>query len=163
MFTRLVLPMLGGAPAVWNTCLMYFQALLLLGYLYAHASVRYLSTRRQLIVHGVLLVLCFAVLPIAIPRGWLPPASSNVIPWLVLTMTITVGAPFFVLSATAPLLQSWIAGMDEPVKNPFVLYAASNAGSFLGLLSFPLLLEPRLKLGEQSHWCTIMYVVSMIL
>lgn len=155
--------MLGGAPAVWNTCLMYFQALLLLGYLYAHASVRYLSTRRQLVVHGVLLVLCFAVLPIAIPRGWLPPASSNVIPWLLLTMTITVGAPFFVLSATAPLLQSWIAGMDEPVKNPFVLYAASNAGSFLGLLAFPLLLEPRLKLGEQSHWWMAMYVVSMLL
>src|SRR5215212_3949024 len=89
-FARLVLPMLGGAPAVWNTCLMYFQTLLLLGYLYAHASARYLTTRRQVIVHITLLAVCFVALPIAIPRGWTPPSNGNVIGWLVLTLTVSV-------------------------------------------------------------------------
>jgi len=163
LFTRMVLPLLGGSPSVWNTCLMYFQALLLLGYLYAHASTRYLTLRKQVIVHVSLLVLCTATLPLAIPGGWTPPANGNVIPWLMLMLTVTVGAPFLVLSATAPLLQRWLTGMDKPVENPYVLYAASNAGSFIGLLAFPLLFEPRLRLGEQSGLWTAIFLAAVFL
>jgi hypothetical protein len=159
----MVLPLLGGAPAVWNTCLMFFQALLLLGYLYAHLSARYLSTRRQIVLHIVLLAACAFVLPVAIPNGWTPPGSSNVIPWLLLALTASVGAPFLVLSATAPLLQRWLAGMDHPVENPYALYAASNAGSFAGLLAFPLILEPNLRLGAQSRLWTSIYIIAVVL
>ena len=151
LFARLVLPLLGGSPAVWNTCLMFFQALLLGGYLYAHVTSRYLTARRQSVAHLALLAVTLLALPLAIPDGWTPPASGQPIGWLLLLLTVTVGAPFFVLSATAPMLQRWIAGTDHPAaKNPYQLYAASNAGSFLGLLAFPILLEPTLRLGQQS-------------
>ncbi len=163
LFAKLVLPLLGGSPAVWNTCLMFFQALLLLGYLYAHASSRYLPPRRQIILHAALVAVCFIQLPLALPEGWVPPAAGNVIPWLVGVLAVSLGAPFFVLSATAPLLQRWLASARDPVKNPYVLYAASNAGSFLGLLAFPLLLEPTLRLSEQTRLWTWVYVAAFIL
>ncbi len=163
LFAKLVLPLLGGSPAVWNTCLMFFQALLLLGYLYAHASARYLAPRRQIVLHAALVAVCFIQLPLALPEGWVPPSSGNVIPWLVGVLTVSLGAPFFVLSATAPLLQRWLASARDPVKNPYVLYAASNAGSFLGLLAFPLLLEPALRLSEQTRLWTWGYVLAFVL
>jgi hypothetical protein len=162
-FARLVLPLLGGAPAVWNTCLMFFQTLLLLGYLYAHATSRYLSPRRQVVVHLALLAICMFTLPIALPHGWTPPSSGNVIAWLVLALSASVGLPFLVLSATAPILQRWIAGFDVPVENPYVLYAASNAGSFLGLLAFQLLLEPSLRLTAQSRLWSVMFLACLAL
>jgi SAM-dependent methyltransferase len=164
LFTKLVLPLLGGSPAVWNTCLMYFQALLLLGYLYAHASTRYLSARRQVWVHVALLGVALFALPVAIPRGWAPPASGSVIPWLLLLLTVALGAPFLVLSATAPLLQHWFARLDHPAaEHPYALYAASNAGSFLGLLAFPILLEPHVRLGQQSSLWSAGYVLALVL
>lgn len=158
-----MLPLLGGSPSVWNTCLMFFQTLLLLGYLYAHASTRLLSPRRQVTLHIVLLAACVVMLPPGIPAGWDPPASGNVIPWLILVLTVSLGPPFIVLSATAPLLQRWLASVDEPVKNPYVLYAASNAGSFIGLLAFPLLFEPNLRLSDQSRLWTAVYVAAALL
>ena len=161
LFAKLVLPLLGGSPAVWNTCLMYFQTLLLLGYLYAHASSTFLSPRRQILVHGALLAVCMVQLPLGLPAGWTPPDSGNVIPWLIGVLTVSLGAPFLVLSATAPLLQRWLASSDPPVKNPYVLYAASNAGSFLGLLAFPLLLEPSLRLSQQSVLWTGVYAFAV--
>src|SRR5688572_4101204 len=88
LFAKMVLPLLGGSPAVWNTCLMYFQAMLLLGYLYAHLTSRWLSTRKQVVLHVGLLILALVALPIAVPGGWTPPASANVIPWLVAILTI---------------------------------------------------------------------------
>jgi len=162
-FARLVLPLLGGAPAVWNTCLMFFQTLLLLGYLYAHGTSRLLSPRRQVIVHLSLLALCLFTLPIALPRGWTPPPSGNVIAWLVLALSASVGLPFLVLSATAPILQRWIADSNVPISNPYVLYAASNAGSFLGLIAFPLFLEPNLRLSDQSRLWSVVFLVALAL
>jgi len=162
-FARLVLPLLGGAPAVWNTCLMFFQTLLLLGYFYAHASSRFLSPRRQVVLHLALLAVCLFTLPVALPQGWTPPTSGNVIGWLVLALAASVGLPFLVLSATAPILQRWVADFDVPVENPYILYAASNAGSFLGLLAFPLILEPNLKLSDQSRLWSIVFLVSLAL
>jgi hypothetical protein len=161
-FARLVLPLLGGAPAVWNTCLMFFQILLLLGYLYAHGTSRLLSPRRQVVVHLSLLALCLFTLPIALPRGWTPPASGNVIVWLVLALGASIGLPFLVLSATAPILQRWIADSNVH-RNPYVLYAASNAGSFLGLIAFPLLLEPYLRLGDQSRLWSVVFLAALAL
>jgi hypothetical protein len=139
---------------------MSFQTLLLAGYLYAHGSVRYLTMRGQVVLHIALLVICLFTLPIGIPREWTPPPTGNVIWWLVRALSVSVGLPFLVLSATAPLLQRWLASLDEPVENPYILYAASNAGSFLGLLAFPLLLEPTLRLGQQSRLWTIVFVVA---
>jgi len=161
LFARLVLPLLGGSPSVWNTCLMFFQLALLGGYLYAHLSTRLLGVRRQALVHVGLLALAALALPVAIPAGWTPPASDSVVGWLLALLVVAVGAPFLVLSATAPLLQRWLAAMDHPsAADPYVLYAASNAGSFIGLLAFPTVLEPTLRLGQQSRLWTIGYLVA---
>jgi hypothetical protein len=141
---------------------MYFQSLLLLGYLYAHASSRLLSPRRQVILHILLLAAGFLVMPLTLPAGWTPPVSGNVIPWLVAVLTFSLGPPFLVLSATAPLLQRWISSIDRPVENPYVLYAASNAGSFIGLLAFPLLLEPSLSLRDQSSAWSWVYGAAFV-
>ena len=164
LFAKMVLPLLGGSPAVWNSCLMFFQAMLLLGYLYAHVSTRYLDVRRQAWIHVGLVGLAFLALPVAIPRGWTPPPTGNPVPWLLLLLTLAVGAPFMMLSATAPLLQRWFADLDHPAAgNPYMLYAASNAGSLLGLLAFPVLMEPNLRLGGQSRGWTAGYAVAFVL
>jgi hypothetical protein len=164
LFAKMVLPLLGGSPAVWNTCLMFFQTMLLLGYLYAHVSSRYLDARRQVWMHVALLGLALFALPVGIRHDWTPPASGHVIPWLIQLLTIAVGAPFLVLAATAPLLQRWLSDADHPAaKNPYMLYAASNTGSLLGLLAFPIVLEPNLRLGEQSRLWTAGYAVALTL
>ena len=163
LFAKLVLPLLGGSPAVWNTCLMFFQAMLLLGYLYAHVSSRYLDPRRQALVHVALLALTLLSLPVAIPSAWTPPASGNVIPWLLRLLAAGVGAPFLMLAATAPLVQRWLSSLDHPAsRNPYMLYAASNAGSLLGLLAFPLAMEPNLRLGDQSRLWSLGYVAALL-
>jgi len=160
----MVLPLLGGSPAVWNTCLMFFQAMLLLGYLYAHLSSRFLDAKRQAWVHVGLLSLALLSLPVGIPTDWTPPASGHVIAWLVSLLTVSVGAPFLVLAATAPLLQRWLSSSNDPAaKNPYVLYAASNTGSLLGLVAFPILMEPHLRLGEQSSLWSVVYAIAILL
>ncbi|HUQ18993.1 MAG TPA: fused MFS/spermidine synthase [Gemmatimonadaceae bacterium] len=164
LFARLVLPLLGGSPAVWNTCLMYFQAMLLLGYLYAHLGAKYLSSRWQAWLQVVLLGVALLALPIGIRRGWTPPESGHVIGWLIALLTVGVGAPFFLLAATAPMLQRWLSGTDHPAaENPYMLYAASNAGSLIGLLAFPIILEPNLRLSTQTQLWSVGYVVALIL
>jgi hypothetical protein len=164
LFAKMVLPLLGGSPAVWNTCLMFFQAMLLLGYLYAHVSSRYLDPRRQAIAHVGLLALALLSLPVVIPSAWTPPASGNVIPWLLRLLAVGVGAPFLMLAATAPLLQRWLSSVDHPAsENPYMLYAASNAGSLLGLVAFPLAMEPNLRLGDQSRLWSLGYVAALVL
>ncbi len=164
LFAKMVLPMLGGSPAVWNTCLMYFQAMLLLGYLYAHLTSKYLSSKRQAIVHVGLLVLAILSLPVGIPRGWTPPASGNAILWLTGLLSVAVGAPFFLLAATAPLVQRWLTDSDHPsASNPYVLYAASNIGSLIGLLAFPVVMEPHLRLGQQAWAWSISYGIAIAL
>ena len=164
LFAKMVLPMLGGSPAVWNTCLMFFQAMLLAGYLYAHVTSRYLSSRRQAVMHVALLALAVGSLPVGIPHGWTPPESGNVIPWLTVLLSIAVGAPFVLLAATAPLVQRWLTDSGHPAaSNPYVLYAASNTGSLVGLLGFPILMEPHLRLGEQASIWSISYGLAVAL
>ncbi len=156
MVTKLVLPMLGGSPAVWNTAMVFFQAALLAGYAYAHALQRLGSMRSQMMVHLALLTLAALFLPLRINGLLGDPDPSAPIGWLLATLALSVGAPFAVLSATAPLLQAWYArvraGHDDG-QNPYVLYAASNLGSFLALLAYPLLIEPLATLsGQRAGW-----------
>ena len=156
MVTKLVLPMLGGSPAVWNTAMVFFQAALLGGYLYAHLLQKIGSIKVQVGVHLGLLLAAALFLPLQI-NGWLgDPDPSAPIGWLLATLTLSVGAPFAVLSATAPLLQAWFARVRAGYpdgKNPYVLYAASNLGSFLALLSYPFVIEPLTNLfGQRMGW-----------
>jgi len=148
MFAKMVLPMLGGTPAVWNTCMVFYQAALLAGYLYAHFSTRWLGTRRQAAVHLVLLCLPWLVLPIGVAQAWTPAGDApNPVPWLLALLTLSVGLPFFVVSASAPMLQAWFAETGHPAgKDPYFLYAASNLGSMLALIGYPTLVEPNLTL-----------------
>ena len=157
---KLLLPLVGGTPAAWNTCLVLFQALLLAGYLYAHRSVGRLGVRRQAAVHlGVLalVLVAFAAAfaasgsPVAVFPGLVPADQDYPILGVVALLGVAVGLPFLVLSTTAPLLQRWFAATGHrAASDPYVLYAASNAGSLVGLLAYPLIVEPLLPLPEQQ-------------
>jgi hypothetical protein len=156
---KMLLPLLGGTPAVWNTCMLFFQALLLAGYAYALALTRWLSAFAQGAVHLALLALAALALPVALnaaAAGGVPEGASPEW-WLLKTLLVTVGPPFFVLSASAPLLQGWFSRTRaETASDPYYLYAASNAGSLFALLGFPVLLEPVLTLGQQSRaWSSV--------
>ena len=158
MFAKMVLPLLGGSPSVWNTAMLFYQVALLVGYLYAHTSRRWLSRSQQIVVHLVLLALPLAVLPIAIPAGWAPPADANPIPWMLRLMVVAIGLPFCVVATTSPLMQAWFSRLDHPASaNPYALYVASNAGSMMALISYPLLIEPNLPLAAQSRIWAIGY------
>src|SRR5215218_9623270 len=151
---KMLLPLLGGTPAVWNTCMLFFQAMLLAGYAYALALTRWLSALAQGAVHLALLALAALALPVALnaaAAGGVPEGASPEW-WLLKTLLVTVGPPFFVLSASAPLLQGWFSRTRAAsASDPYFLYAASNAGSLLALLGFPVLLEPALTLGQQGR------------
>jgi hypothetical protein len=151
MVAKMVLPNLGGAPAVWSTCLLFFQAVLLLGYTYAHVMARRLTTRMQVMVHvGLLIPLAAMILPIGLGSGTPTPEDWPVL-WLLVHLATGVGLPVFVISATSPLLQSWFSRLDHPAaEDPYFLYAGSNVGSLLGLILYPFLVEPNLSLSLQA-------------
>ncbi len=155
MIAKFILPSVGGAPAVWNTAMMFFQAALLTGYVYAHLLSKHLSARVQIVVHVGLLLVCLAWLPIAVPPGTQPPetdaATLGPSWWVLGVLTASVGAPFAIVAGSAPLLQTWFANSGHrDADNPYFLYAASNAGSMSALLGFPLVAEPLLDLNGQS-------------
>jgi hypothetical protein len=155
MVTKLVLPMLGGSPAVWNTAMVFFQTALLAGYGYAHLLQKVGSIKTQVGIHLALLLVAALFLPLSVNGLLGDPDPSAPIMWLLATLTLSVGAPFAVLSATAPLLQAWYARVragHADGQNPYVLYAASNLGSFLALLSYPILIEPLATLSGQRGW-----------
>jgi spermidine synthase len=159
MFAKMVLPVLGSSPAVWNTSVLFFQAALLAGYAYAHGISTRLAPRHQAVLHTVLLGLALLILPVAIPAGWSPPTEQSPVVWLLAVLVVGVGLPFFVLSSTAPLLQRWFARTGHRrAGDPYFLYRASNLGSALGLVAYPILVEPRLALGEQAEAWTLGYV-----
>ncbi|HEV3445992.1 MAG TPA: fused MFS/spermidine synthase [Gemmataceae bacterium] len=164
MFAKMVLPLLGGTPAVWNTCMVFFQAALLGGYAYAHVAPDRLGVRRHAILHLFVLLVPFLVLPISVAHAASPPGEASPIPWLLGVLAVTVGLPFFVVSTSGPLLQRWFAQTGYPsAKDPYFLYSASNLGSMLALLSYPLLLEPSSFLKTQSLLWTGLYGVLMVL
>lgn len=164
MFARMVLPLLGGSPAAWNTAMVFYQTALLAGYAYAHVSTVRLGLRRQALVHFLVILGPLAVLPIALPAGAQPPAEGEPSFWLVGLMAGAVGLPLFALSATSPLLQKWFAATGHPrAADPYFLYVASNAGSMLALLAYPFLIEPQLQLAEQSRWWAWGYALLVVL
>ena len=151
LFAKMVLPLLGGSPSVWNTALVFFQAVLLAGYGYAHWLMRWLGQRNQIIVHVCVLAMAALVLPIGVASGWRPHAGTPPALWLLGLLTVSVGVPFFAVSATAPLIQRWFARTGHPhAHDPYFLYSASNLGSVLALLAFPFVLEPTLSSHVQS-------------
>ncbi|PYQ84773.1 MAG: hypothetical protein DMG03_10145 [Acidobacteria bacterium] len=156
MIAKMMLPLLGGSPAVWNTCMVFYQLVLLAAYVYAHMLSRIFTKRRQVIIHTALVGLSIAALPVILPSGMTPPADRSPIPWLLLVLARTAAVPLFVVSSTSPLLQRWIASGGR--TNPYALYAASNAGSMLALVAYPALLEPFLTLHQQSATWTTAYV-----
>ena len=152
MFSKLVLPRLGGTPAVWITCMVFYQAALLAGYAYAHLSARWLGVRWQAAVHAGWLLAVFLFLPLSVAQGWVPPPEADPTPWLLMLLAVSVGLPFFVLSISAPMLQKWFAYTGHPAaRDPYFLYAASNLGSMVALLGYPTLVEPYLSLAQQAR------------
>ena len=154
MVGKMLLPKLGGAPSVWNACMVFFQAALLAGYGYSHATSAWLGSRRQAILHLPLLLLPLLVLPIAIADDAFRATSaiSHPVILVLAQLTLAVGLPFFIVSTTAPLLQRWFADTGHSsAHDPYFLYGASNLGSMLALLAYPFLIEPMLPLGEQSR------------
>ncbi len=151
MFTKMVLPKLGGAPAIWSVAMVFFQSALLLGYAYAHWLTKLFAPRTSALIHFGLLGLAALSLPLGIAGGFGVPPSANIELWLLGLFAVSIGLPFTALAASAPLLQRWFAGSGHPRSaNPYVLYAASNLGSFAALLAYPVLMEPFLTLREQT-------------
>ena len=166
MIAKMVLPLLGGSPAVWSTCMVFFQAALLAGYAYAHATATWLGVRRQTAVQAGLLLLPLFVLPFGIP----PDAARSLSPeanptgWLFLLLLGMVALPFFVVATSAPLLQRWFTQTGHPAaSDPYFLYGASNLGSMLALLAYPLVVEPNLRLAQQSMAWTVGYGLYVVL
>ncbi|MGH8893725.1 MAG: spermidine synthase, partial [Actinomycetes bacterium] len=159
MLAKLVLPAFGGSPMVWNTCTLFFQVLLLAGYAYVHVSTRRLGSRRQPWLHLVLLVLPLLVLPVALPSDTAPPADGEPALWLLRVLALAAGLPFALLATTGPLLQRWFSWTDHRrAHDPYFLYAASNAGSVVGLLGYPFAVEPTVGLADQTRWWSMAYV-----
>ena len=154
---KLILPWFGGSAAVWTTAILFFQFALVAGYGYAHLLVRVFSPRAQVAVHVGLLLVSLAILPIIPDPSWRPVAGQDPTLRILGLLTVTVGAPFALLSTTGPLIQAWYARL--PGARPYRLFALSNAASLLGLLSYPILVEPRLTARHQAIDWSLAYVV----
>lgn len=169
MVGKMLLPVLGGTPAVWNTCLLFFQATLLVGYAYALAVSRWLTPGKQTAVQACLLALAALSLPVAISASALNsvPTESNPAFWLLGRLALVVGLPFFALAANSTLLQNWFSySKSSRARDPYFLYAASNAGSLLGLIAYPAFLEPRFTLSRQrlmwaAGYCLVIIAVIL--
>lgn len=150
-FTKLVLPSLGGTPAVWSVAMVFFQTMLLAGYGYAHLITTRLSLRQGAYVHMAVMTIALFALPIALPSGWETPPETGHAVWLLGLFAVAVGLPFFAVSANGPLLQAWFARTGHPhAADPYFLYGASNIGSFASLLLYIILFEPVFALSEQA-------------
>ena len=159
LFARLALPQIGGAPAVWTTAMLFFQSVLIAGYVYAHVLNRYLTVRLQICVHLVMWAVALVCLPLAIPAGWSHDATGSTALQTLVLFAMGVGVPFFVLSANAPLIQSWYARSGGPsADDPYFLYGASNLGSLIALLAFPLFAEPLFGISRIAAGFSIGFV-----
>ncbi len=164
MVGKMLLPQLGGSPAVWNTCMLFFQAALLVGYAWAHLLARIPRKGAQIALHAALLGAAAVALASGLHTAGEPPAEGSPVWWLLVTLARSVGLPFVAVAATAPLIQKWFASTDDPrAADPYFLYAASNTGSLLGLLGYPLLVEPVLDIDRQQVMWSGTYVVLAML
>ncbi len=164
MVGKMVLPLFGGTAGVWTTCMVFFQAILLAGYAYAHGSMTWLGVRRQMALHFVLMLLVVWFLPIAINASDSRPTLDHPLAWLLFHLLTTAGPPLLVVSSTAPLLQAWFARTGHAsAGDPYFLYAASNTGSLLALLGYPLIFERLLPLDAQSTFWAGAFLVMIAL
>ena len=162
LIARLILPWFGGSAAVWTTCMLFFQALLLAGYAYAHLLQKYASRRLERLIHTALLAAALATLPIAPGEAWKPIGSEEPVTRILLLLGATVGLPFFLLAANSPLLQAWFA-RARPGRNPYRLFAVSNLGSLVALLGYPFLLEPNLGGAERVRLWSWLFAAFALL
>ncbi len=164
MFTKMVLPRIGGAAAVWSVAMVFFQAALLLGYAYAYLLSRMLSPGPSALVHLTLLAVAATTLPIGIAQGFEAAPQEGLELWLLALFAASIGLPFVALAANAPLLQNWFAVSGHPhAANPYVLYAASNLGSFVSLMTYPFVVEPLSTLHTQILAWSVGYLVLILL
>src|SRR5512133_565571 len=164
MFTKLVLPRFGGAPSVWSVAIVFFQTALLAGYAYAHWLTRYAAGRLSVAVHLAVMIAAVFALPLSIAAGWDRPPEAGQALWLIGLFTASIGLPFFALAANSPLLQAWFARTNHPAaQDPYFLYAASNIGSFLALVSYPTVIEPFIRLDDQARVWSIGFCLLVVL
>lgn len=164
MFAKMVLPKLGGAPAVWSVAMVFFQAVLLLGYAYAHWLTTKLAPRRAVVLHLAVMTGAVFFMPIAVAAGFDHAPESFTALWLVALFAASVGVPFFAVAGNGPLLQAWFGRTGHPhAADPYFLYGASNVGSFVALLSFPFLIEPVIGAEAQAATWMAGFVVLMAL
>ncbi|HEY1784282.1 MAG TPA: hypothetical protein VGG30_01990, partial [Pirellulales bacterium] len=162
LISRFILPWFGGGPAVWTTCLLFFQTVLFAGYAYAHVSEHYLRPRARTALHLALLVAAVLTLPITPSDGWKPADSGYPTGRILALLTVCIGLPYFVLSSTGPLVQAWFS-RALPGRSPYRLYSLSNFGSLLALLSYPFVVEPAMDGNTQSLAWTTGFVLFCLL
>src|SRR3984893_15944122 len=151
LIAKMVLRWFGGSAAVWSASMLFFQLVLLAGYAYAHISIRFLKSRTQMLLHMALLLVSCALLPILPSPAWRPTQAGDPTARILLLLTATIGLPYFLLSSTSPLLQAWFVRRTGS-RVPYRLFALSNFGSMLALVSFPFLVEPSLATRQQAFW-----------
>ncbi len=162
IITKSILPWFGGSAGVWTTCMLFFQFVLLLGYLYAHLITRMLPVRMQATLHVVLMVAALAFLPLHASERWKPTESSDPVWYILVLLLVTAGLPYFLLSTTSPLLQSWYSRTLR-TDLPWRLFAISNLGSLVSLLAYPVLIEPRFTVTEQLGYWSAGFAVFVVL
>src|SRR5688572_16072533 len=163
LIARLILPWFGGSAAVWTTCMLFFQALLLAGYAYAHWLEKKLpQARLQPLVHTALLAAAVATLPISPSDAWKPAGSDEPISRILLLLGACVGLPYLLVASTSPLLQAWFA-RGRPGANPYRLFAISNLASLIALIGYPLVVEPFLGNREQVVWWSVLFGVFAVI
>jgi hypothetical protein len=162
LIAKIILPWFGGSAAVWSAAMLFFQISLLLGYAYAHAVIRMVKPRKQMILHVGLLALSCIILPILPSPSWKPSVAGDPTGRILLLLGATIGLPYFLLSSTSPLLQAWFVRRTGS-KVPYRLFALSNFGSMLGLLSFPFLVEPQLTSRQQAYGWSGLYAIFALL
>jgi len=162
LISKHILPWFGGVASVWTICMLFFQAILFLGYLYAHLITKYLSNKKQITVHVALLIIAAISLSILPEAIWKPTVGDNPVFLILLLLSASVALPAIILSSTSPLLQSWFSKQNIE-KSPYKLYAISNAGSLLALLSFPFLFEPLMPISAQANFWIVGFILFVVL
>ena len=153
LVAKMILPFLGGSPAVWNASLAFYQGALLIGYAYAHYLGAWIGVKRQAFLHLGLVVAAILLLPVTLPMQWFSAPAEHPTQLVLGALTVSIGFPLFVIAAGTPLLQQWFAqSRHSASRDPYFLYAASNAGSLAGLLAYPALIEPNLTLNQQNYY-----------
>ncbi len=161
LIARYILPWYGGSPAVWSTCLLFFQVVLVLGYAYAHFVTERLERKQQVFVHGAVLLIALVVLPITPNATWKPAGGGDPLFGITTLLAVSVGIPYLALAASAPLLQRWFVAI-HPERSPYRLYALSNLGSLLGLWLYPFLLEPFFSLEMQTKIWSAFFALYVV-